>query len=38
MKKKIHKKFFVVEKIASEFFALNCLYQEGNTCHRHPQS
>ena len=35
MKKKIQKKFFVFEIIPSEFLALNCLYQEGNTCHRH---
>ena len=35
MKKKIKKKFFVFEIIASEFVALNCLYQEGNTCDQH---
>ena len=35
MKKKIAKKFFVFGIIASEFVALNCLYQEANTCHRH---
>ena len=35
MKKKIEKKFSVLEIIASEFVALNCLYQEENTCHRH---
>ena len=35
MKKKIQKKFFVFEIIPSEFVALNCLYQEENTCHRH---
>ena len=35
MKKKIQKKFFVFEIITSEFVALNCLYQEENTCHRH---
>ena len=35
MKKKIGKKFLVFEKITCEFVALNCLYQEGNTCHRH---
>ena len=34
MKKKIQKKFFVFEIITSEFVALNCLYQEQNTCHR----
>ena len=33
MKKKIQKKFFVFEIITSEFVALNCLYQEQNTCH-----
>ena len=38
MKKKIQKKFFVFEIIASEFVALNCLYQEENTCHRHSVS
>ena len=27
MKKKVEKKFFVFEIIASEFVALNCLYQ-----------
>ena len=35
MKKKIEKKFFVFEIITSEFVALNCLYQEQNTSHRH---
>ena len=35
MKKKIEKKFFVFEIITSEFVALNCLYQEQNTCNRH---
>ena len=35
MKKKIQKKFFVFEIITSEFVALNCLYQEQNTYHRH---
>ena len=35
MKKKIPQKFFVFEIIASEFVALNWLYQEENTCHRH---
>ena len=34
MKKKIEKKFFVFEIITSKFVALNCLYQEMNTCHR----
>ena len=34
MKKKIDKKFFVFEIITSDFVALNCLYQEENTCHR----
>ena len=35
MKKKIEKKFFVFEIITSEFVALNILYQEQNTYHRH---
>ena len=35
MKKKNRKKFLVFEIIASEFVALNCLYQEENICHRH---
>ena len=35
MKKEIEAKFFVFEIIASEFVALNCLYQEENTCNRH---
>ena len=35
MNKKIEKNFFVLEIITSEFVALNCLYQEENTCHRH---
>ena len=35
MEKKMQKKFFVFERITSEFVALNCLYQEENTCHRH---
>ena len=35
IKKKIEKKFFVFEIIASEFVALNCLYQEANTGHRY---
>ena len=34
MKQKIARKFFVFEIIPSEFVALNCLYQEENTCHR----
>ena len=38
MKKKIQKKFFVLEIISSEFVALNCLYQEENTCHRHSEN
>ena len=33
MQKKIPKKFLVLEIIASEMAALNCLYYEGNTCH-----
>ena len=36
MKKKIKKKFFVFDIIASEFVALNCLYQEENIFHRVP--
>ena len=35
MKKKFEKEFFVFEIISSEFVALNCLYQEENTSHRH---
>ena len=35
MKKKIQEKFFVFEIIASEYVALNSLYQEQNTIHRH---
>ena len=35
MKKKIQKTFFVFEIITSEFVALNCLWQEENTCHWH---
>ena len=35
MTKEIEKKFFVFEIIGSNFVALNCLYQEENTCHRH---
>ena len=38
MKKEIEKKFFVFEIIESELVALNCLYQEENTCHRHSVS
>ena len=34
MKKKAEKNFSVFEIIASEFVASNCLYEEGNTCHR----
>ena len=33
MQKKIAKKFLVLEIIASEMAAVNCLYYEGNTCH-----
>ena len=32
MQKKIEKKFLVLEIIASEMAAINCLYYEGNTC------
>ena len=32
MKKKIIKKIFIFQIIPSEFVALNCLYQEENTC------
>ena len=32
MQKKIEKKFLVLEIIASEMAAVNCLYYEGNTC------
>ena len=35
MHKKILKKFFLFETIASELVALNCLYSEEDTCHRH---
>ena len=35
MKKKMEKKFFVFEIIACVFLALNCLYQEENTCLRY---
>ena len=34
MKKKIDKKIFVSEIMASELVALNCLYYEENTCHQ----
>ena len=33
MQNKIQKKFLVSEIIASEMAAINCLYDEGNTCH-----
>ena len=33
MQKKIEKKFLVLEIIASEMAAVNCLFYEGNTCH-----
>ena len=33
MQKKIKKNFFF-EVIASEDVAINCLYEEENTCHR----
>ena len=32
-KKKIEKKFFVFEIIASELVAFNCLYYADNACH-----
>ena len=35
MKKKIEKKFLVFEILTSELVALNYLYQEENTFHRH---
>ena len=35
MKKKIQKKFLLFKIIPAEFVALNCLYQEENTWHRH---
>ena len=35
MKKEIEQKFLLFEIIPSEFVALNCLYQEENTWHRH---
>ena len=34
MQEKIEKKLLVFEIIASELVALNCLYEEENTCHR----
>ena len=34
MQKKIKEKFVFSEIIASEKAAVNCLYYEGNTCHR----
>ena len=34
MQRKIQKKSFISEIIISGFVALNCLYKEGNTCHR----
>ena len=33
MQKKIQKKFFVFDIIASELVVLNCLYQADNACH-----
>ena len=35
MKKEIEKIFFVFQIIESDIVALNCLYQEENTCHGH---
>ena len=35
MRKKLRKNFFIFEIITSELIALNCLFQEENTCHRH---
>ena len=35
MEKEIEQKFSLFEIIPSEFVALNCLYQEENTWHRH---
>ena len=35
MQKKMEKKFFLLEIIASELAVLNCLYYEENTCDRH---
>ena len=34
MQRKIEKKFLLSEIIACEMAAVNCLYYEGNTCHR----
>ena len=34
MEKKIEKKFFDLEIIASEFVAPNCLCEADNACHR----
>ena len=34
MRKKMKKMFFVFEILLAEYVALNCLYQEENTCHR----
>ena len=31
----MEKMVFVFEKITSEFVAVNCLYQQENTCHRY---
>ena len=33
MQRKIEKIFLVLDIIASEMAAVNCLYYEGNTCH-----
>ena len=38
MQKKVEKKFFVSEIIASEDVAINCLCYEENTCHRQSMS
>ena len=35
MRKKMKKIFFVFEILLAEYVALNCLYLEENTCHRH---
>ena len=35
-KKKIEKNFFFSEVIGSENVAINCLFQEKNTCHWQP--
>ena len=34
MQRKVEKKLFVLEIIASEFLALNCLHLEENTCYQ----